>query len=313
MHYHFLILFASFLSVSCAGQGGGFLAYEDNMASLNPFDRLPLFDSAEIKKRKIDSVYIIYHPASWIEYHETLNPCTCPYNDTISLYRFDIEGRIIQYTKFDQLGDFATTFLFDSNGNRVSRSLYRRRENRTTTHYFNKDSADSKSIVIRNKTAKDIVETEITLTKFTHGFDTSLIEKRRYNSKGKLIEIKRDFNKRNAQELGLHTGEMAYHFKYNDKGRLIYFRDFNSSVYKKISYPFYGKLTEVYNSSTNQLQEQEIKLINEQNDVTIITSDNKQIILTPLEKGSKLFKLRTIVTPGEFPLMEYHEIQYKKR
>jgi len=81
-----------------------------------------------------------------------------------------------------------------------------------------------------------------------------------------------------------------------------------------ITCPFYGKLTETYNVRTNELISTEVKLINNDNGVITITFDNGQTTtLTPLEKGSKLFKIRTIITRAgyAFPLIEYHEIVYK--
>src|SRR5690606_28175974 len=102
------------------------LAIKEYDRGLNPVDEITLFDLSEIKQRKIDTAYIIYHPASWAEYHPTGNPCTCPYSDTLELYVFDSEGRIIQSTSFQQLGDYSTTFHLDSLGNTISRTMYRR-------------------------------------------------------------------------------------------------------------------------------------------------------------------------------------------
>ena len=149
--------------------------------------------------------------------------------------------------------------------------------------------------------------------KFTHGLDTATIETRRYNSKRQLVEVKSSVNARNAREFDDDTDASTYHFRYDydHKGRLIYYRDLESNVYKKISYPFYGKLTEIYNVHTDKLKERELKMINEEDGVITVTFGRKQIILTPLEKGSKLFRLRTIVEPGDIPLMMYHEINYK--
>ena len=80
------------------------LAVEEYLRGLSPVDEIPLFDLTEIKRRKIDTAYIIYHPASWAEYDSSYNPCTCPYSDTLELYVFDYEGRIIQSTSFQQPG-----------------------------------------------------------------------------------------------------------------------------------------------------------------------------------------------------------------
>lgn len=307
-----LILFA----VLSKAQVNAPLAIEEYKRGVNPADEILLFDLSEIKSRKIDTAYIIYHPASWAEYEKTINPCTCPYSDTLSLYRFDSEGRIIQYTFFQQLGDYSTTFHYDTSGNIIARDMYRRlgvKKGTTTLLYPHSDSTTFKTVIEKNKDDKQNIVTKTTFLKFKNGLDTATIEIKRYNLKGQLIEVESTVNKRNARELDDDTGESSYHFKYDydNKGRLIYYRDFESKEYEKISYPFFGKLTEICNANTDQLKERKVKLINETNGVITVTFDTKQIILTPFEKGSKLFKLNTIISSGEFPLMEYHEIVYK--
>ena len=293
------------------------LAIEEYSPGLNPVDEIPLFDLDEIKKRKIDTAYIIYHPASWAEYEKTINPCTCPYNDTLSLYRFDSEGRIIQYTYYQQLGDYSTTFHYDSTGNITARDQFRRigaKKGTTRIPYDNLDTASSKVLITVKRSDKDRIVTKIFLLKFTHGLDTATIETKKYNSKGQLVEVQSSVNKKNAHEFGDDTGSSTYHFKYeyDNKGRLVFFRDFESREFEKISYPFYGKLTEIYNASTGKLIERRVKVINEQNGVITVTfSNGSQVVLTPLEKGSKLFKLKSAISHGEFPLMEYFEIIYK--
>lgn len=291
-------------------------AIEEYQQNPNIYDDIRLFDLAEIKKRKIETVYIIYHPASWAEYHPTLNPCTCPYGDTLFFYRFDSEGRIIQYTYFQQLGDYSTTFHYDTLGSITARDMFRKigaKKGTTTIPYTGSDSSTYKSVTINHKDGNDSLITEIVFLKFNHGLDTAKIITERYNLRGQLIEIQSTVNKRNAREYDDDTGESTYHYKYDydDKGRLAYYRDVESNSYKKISYPFFGKLTEIYNASTDQLENREIKMVSEQGGIITVTTDRAQIILTPLEKGSKLYKLRTVVTPGEFPLMEYQEIIYK--
>jgi hypothetical protein len=294
------------------------LAFEEFKEGLNPVDEIPLFNLAEIKKRGIDTAFIIYHPASWAEYHPTINPCNCSYSDTLSMYRFDLEGRIIEHTIFHQSGDYSTTHHFDTLGNRIAVSLYRRvgaHKGTTTRTYPKPDSTTFNQVFIRKKQDKDSIITTIYFLKFQHGLDTATIQTKRLNAQGKLLEVQSIVNKKNARELDDDTGESTYHYKYDydSQGRLIYYRDYESNEYKRISYPFYGRLTEVYNAATNQLKEKHIKLIKEEKGVITVIFDRKQITLTPLEKGSALFKLQTIVEPGEIPLLFYHEIVYKKR
>ena len=292
------------------------LAFKEYERGLNPVDEITLFDLAEIKQRKIDTAYIIYHPASWAEYDSSYNPCTCPYSDTLELYVFDYEGRIIQSTSFQQLGDYSSTDRYDSLGNSISRTLYRRNGAKTSSHTISlnlSDTTNYKNIVKRLKDGNDSLITEFSFWKFKNGLDTAIIITRRFNAHGKLIEVQSSVSKKNAREIDDDTGEATYHFKYDydDEGRLIYFRDIYSNKYKKISYPFYGKLTEIYDVKTDNLDDREIKMINKENGIITVTFDNKRIILTPLEKGSKLINLKAIITSGKLPLMEYQEIVYK--
>lgn len=295
------------------------LAIADLKEGLNPVEEIRLFDLQEIKERKIDTVYVIYHPASWAENHPTANPCTCSYNDTLSRYVFDNEGRITGHTYFQQRGDYSTTYHYDSLGYTFAMTNYRRigaqAGSRTIMFDRKTDSLDFRQIFIRSKSRRDSVITAITFHKFSHGQDTATILTTRYNDKGRLIEVKSSVNKKNAREFDDDNGSSTYHFKYDydDSGRLIYYRDYSRSEYQKISYPFYGRLTESFDVSTNQLKERTVKLVKEEDGVITVTFNTKQITLTPLQKGSKLFKLRTILEPGEFPLLFYHEIVYKVR
>jgi YD repeat-containing protein len=295
------------------------LAAQEFDEGLNPVEEIRLFDLKEIKSRNIDTVYIIHHPASWAEYHPTFNPCTCSYNDTLSRYVFDTEGRIIESTSFRQLGHYSTTFHYDSLGNRTAITNYKRfgaNAGYTTRKFDTKpDTSTFKQVFDRKKVGADSLIITITYLKFKHGLDTAIIEVNRYNSKDKLVEVQSSVNKRNAREFDDDTGSSTYHYQYDydDKERLIYYRNYNSQEYKKIYYPFYGKLTEVYDASSNQLIDRQVKLIKQEKGIITITFDRKQITITPLENGSKLFKLITVVEPSEFPILFYHEIVYKTR
>jgi hypothetical protein len=295
------------------------LAIEENKEGINPLEEIRLFDLQEIRQRKIDTVYIIYHPAGWEEGYQPPNRDNCSYSDTLTRYVFDREGRILEYTYFQQFGEYSTTIQYDTLGNRLALISYRRYGARAgySTHKFDTESEtfNTKREFIRKKVGADSLITLIFFMKFSHGLDTAIIETWTYNTNGKLIELQSSVNKRNARELDDDTGSSTYHYKYDydDSGRLTYYRDYESREYEKISYPFYGRLTEVYDPANNQLKEKRIKLVKEKEGVITITFDYQQITLTPLEKGSRLFKLRTIVQGGEFPLMHYDEIVYKTR
>lgn len=304
---------------SIQGQRSAPLAIEEYKRGLNPKEEIPLFDLDEIKARKIDTVYIIYHLASWAEYDSVINPCTCSYSDTLFKYVFDEEGRIIALTHYQQLGDFSYTMHYDTSGHLIGRTNYRRygaNRGSKTTMFPPFDSTQYKEVLLKRKEGTDSITTLISFWKFKKGLDTAIIVTKRYNSKGKLIEEESEVSKKNEREINDDTGGATYHYKYDydEQGRLVYYQSFGSNRYEIISYPFYGTLTEVYNVTTNQIENRRVKLIKEENGVITSTFDNRRTVtLTPLEKGSKLFKLRTIIDQGEIPLLYYHEFVYKRR
>ena len=70
-------------------------------------------------------------------------------------------------------------------------------------------------------------------------------------------------------------------------------------------------MTESYEVATNTLKNKKSTMINNNKGTITITWEGNQIVLTALEENSKLFKLRTIITGGDFPILSYHEIVYK--
>lgn len=292
------------------------LAINDFREGLNPLDEIRLFDLNEIRSRKIDTVYIIYHPASWIEDDLKGKPCNCSYNDTIASYVFDKKGRIIEKSSINNVLGYASTAHYDTNGNRKAWTDHKRVDGiwKSSTRILNilDDSFSFKQIFIRGKDGKDSLITTITFLKFKNGLDTATIKIERYNERNILIETQQSINKKNEREYDDDTGSETFHYKYDydEIGRLIYYRDFETREYEKISYPFYGKLTEIYNSLNDNLIERKVKLIKKDKEILTITLDGKQITLTPLEKGSKSYKLVTIVEANTFPYLYYHEIVY---
>ena len=276
------------------------LVTKEYMRGLNPVDEIPLFNTQEIKERRIDTAYVIYHPGSWSEYHPTINPCNCTFDDTLSRYCFDTQGRIIEYLNYIVPIKHRKSIYYDTLG-------------RNKRFNYDADTVNYKSIITRKKRGNDSLTVSYYLLKFKKGLDTAIIEHRRYNVKGKLIESKSEVVPRNEYELDDDTREYTYHYKYDfdDQGRLIYYYSVGSGEYTKISYPPYGKLTEIFDITTNQVKEREVKLISNQRGYTTITYDTKQITLVPLEAGSKLFKLINFIDPGVLTLMYFHEIVYK--
>lgn len=295
------------------------LVVHDYEEGINPVEEIQLFDLAEIKARRIDTVYIINHPAGWVLVDIDSKICANSYNDTLTRYIFDTQGRIVETTNFGQLGEYSKTYHFDTLGNQIAITMYNRSGPYSGYKTFRfdglPDTLEFKRKFIRDKIGNDSLIAVINFMKLKKGMDTVTIETKRYNAKGKLIEVQSSVNKKNKLEFGDDTGASTYHFEYNydEQGKLTYYRDYRTQEYQKISYPFYGKLTETFNATTNKIKDQKIKLINNEKGVITITSNRRQIILTPLEKGSKLFKLETFVDSDEFPVIQYHEIVYKSK
>ena len=305
-----LIICLSFFALMVNAQKKAPLAIEDYYKSHTIFDSLFLFDLNEIKQRKITSAYIIFHPGSWAEYDSAHHPCNCPYNDTISIYKFDNEARIVQYINH---GIYPITYDFDTTGFlKKETRIYPTKDNKTKTkvyEYSRTKASDSSStwvnLIIRKNGVNSIVVSHV-LFKSKKGIDTVIIKTETYNRLGRLIEIA---NKNFYDDTGIEN----YHYKYNydENGRLTYFKDFKENIYEKISYPFYGEMTESYEVATNTLKNKKSTMINNNKGTITITWEGNQIVLTALEENSKLFKLRTIITGGDFPILSYHEIVYK--
>ena len=115
---HKVLLFFIFFSISVKGftQPLPPKAIDEYKLGLRPFDNLLLFNLQEIQLKKIDSVYIIYHPSSWASLDTIANTCTCNYNDTLFLYTFYKSGKIKSRTDFKNLNTYSETYNYDTLG-----------------------------------------------------------------------------------------------------------------------------------------------------------------------------------------------------
>ena len=136
----------------------------------------------------------------------------------------------------------------------------------------------------------------------------------RYDSKHRIIE--RTFYATDKFIEAIDCATDSHHhekYQWDEKDRLIYYS--NGASYKKISYTSYGKFTEVYDRETGKLVALEPRFVSESNGVITISTNSSQITLMPLERGSKLYKLKTVApvaaSADYIPMMEYYEIVYK--
>jgi hypothetical protein len=99
----------------------------------------------------------------------------------------------ISFGRFQQLGDYSTTSHYDTLGNMTAITTYRRMGAKagSSNHKIGASPHTSafKQVFTRKKFGNDSLITIITFLKFKHRLDTAIIETKRYNSKGKLVEI----------------------------------------------------------------------------------------------------------------------------
>lgn len=287
--------------------------------TLHRDQQIKLFDPDELKARKIDTAYEIMHPASWSEEHH-LKPCECAYSDTMTRYIFDANGRLKEYTQYALLSTYLTSFYYDTLGNRIAFGKETRQEGvsiRKSIYPVTKtDSSGAKRILSSERKGVDSIITFILLIKVRKGMDTALIETERYDAKRRLVERSRTIIPRNANEFDDSLGDDLYlHclYTYDDQDRLILYQDLTNNEYLKISYPFFGRLTEVYDAKTNTRKDFRIRMVKETDSEIYIASRTGGITLTKLEKNSKLIRMISHQISADIPMLQYTEIIYKSR
>jgi hypothetical protein len=294
--------------------------------SKEKFDEFPLFDLAEIKARKIHTAYIIYHPGSWADYDTLYNKMTNrdntpPWCDTSHIYKFDDQGRIIQIAQLDRYPQII--YDYDSTGYNIAetKSYYTKdgKKKYTRREFPYKKQPDTASYVRvetkNEKTGTDSITTTIVFnktlkassTKFEKKIlDTIQINICRYNAQKLLVELENiDF----YDDVSLNN--YHYRYGYDEQKRPIYFYDIKKGEYEKALYPPYGMLIEYFDARTNTLKDRFVYLIDIEDTLIRATSKAGQIVLTKLEKGSNLYKLKSVTSANEFPSIHYEEIVYK--
>ncbi|PZR28115.1 MAG: hypothetical protein DI535_08140 [Citrobacter freundii] len=293
------------------------LAIVNSDENLHRDQQIKLFDLNELIARKIDTVYEIMHPASWAEEH-LFKPCDCAYSDTLKRYVFDSNGRLKEYTQYALLSTYLTTFYYDTAGNRIAI----RKETRQNGVLVQKplyaitktDSSGIRSILSTEIKGDDSISTSILLVKFQKGMDTALVEIRRYDAKRRLVERSKRIIPRNANEFDDSLDDklyLHYLFTYDSQDRLTLYQDLENNEYLKISYLFFGRLTEVFDAKTNTRKDFRIRMVKETDKEIYVTSLTDGITLTKLEKGSKLIRLISRQISADIPMLEYTELVYR--
>lgn len=274
-----------------------------------------LFDTAEIRKRQFKTAYLIYHPCNWATGKSTLN-------DTLLIYHFDTSGFVRENSYIDTTGDRTTWFL-DNRGS-VTRSFRISKLGDTLQGDKIKINTDNtvkfRESYSRIKEGFDSIYTTLILEQEGSSFDTLYFIKTIKDENGKVKEYLSVTSQRSARRNHILFPTVHYKYEYDDEGRLIakkdlvfsktyktsYFDETNSRTYR----PTQGEIYETWNVSNNRMLNAEIKFMDEDGVITS-TTKQKHVIISPLEKGSKLVKLLTVIVTEELPVMEYYEVTYK--
>ncbi len=296
------------------------LAWYEFTPGLNTAEEIPFFNLEEIKRRKFDTVYIIRHESDWDPYKEYVAGDKNAFGDTLSFYRFDSSGHIIQKTNFRQLGKYYTSVFYDSTGMVIKILDYQK--NGANTSYreqkFDEDAYIFKYNYASRTDNSDSIVVTTKLLNYNNIHDTVSVETRRFNLNRKLISEESIKNPRTKWEDDTGSEDFHFEYRYDSLGRLIFYRDYESNEYLKIIYTDFGRVTEHFNSGNNQCKMQKALLTYKGESKLTVTTESKQIVFNYLEKGSSLITLITTFTTGEsfymkslYPLVLYCEVVYR--
>lgn len=265
-----------------------------------------LFDTKEIRIKGFKTAYLIYHSSNWI-FGEKYS------NDTILFYHFDTLGLIKMQSYKDTTGEVTTTF-FDTSQN-LSRILRTNNSGKTLQDDKIVNSVDTtkKLKVNYNKTKDglDSVYTNLMLEQVGSEFDTLYYTRIVKDKKGNLKEEIKFTSKRLASKYHILHSKTHYQYEYDNDGQLVLKKDLINFKAYKTTYSQDCEVYQTFNSKNNNLLNAEVKFKNEDNIITL-TTKKKHVIISPLEKDSKLVKLLTVIVTDEFPTVEYYEIIYNK-
>ncbi len=276
-----------------------------------------LFDTAEIRIRHFKSAYLIYHPCNW----STGNNVTA---DTFLIYHFDSSGLVQKKCYRDNTGELTTCFM-DKRRN-VTRSFRVSKLGDTLQDDTYNGSVDTLKPIesySRIKDGLDSIFTTLRLEQVGINFDTLFYFKTVVGENGKVKESLTLISKTIARINHMMSTKTHYKYVYDDKGRLVTEKNLVSSKTNQTSYfdetinacgrpyrPAQGEVYETIDDTNNRLLNAEIKFKDEDGVITL-TTKQKHVIITPLEKGSQLVKLLTVIVTDGFPTMEYYEVIYK--
>lgn len=294
----------AFLAADCLGQPTKWY-FDSNMRyeySINSTGNKNLFDTIEMKRRKFKTIYLVETSG------EVDVDGNAAYQDTFIVYHFNQSGRPMDETHFE----------YDAFDNSNYKKPY--------IINFNEKPQRSDSTLTNTVLSKtgDSTIYHYAIWKFENGYDTARCFKTVYDKNKNVLEYEHTSTKIYFTVVDCAVGAFKRRkYRYDDKNRLIYVEWFSHKVgtyglstewesaeYINISYPFYGKLIETYDSKTNTLKDSEVVLINDINGVITTTDKTMQVTTYPLEDGSKLIGNVMIVNMVN-EQVQHFEFRYK--
>jgi hypothetical protein len=274
---------------------------------------IQIFNKSELKHRGFRSAYVIRHTAGWEGEHQFPGSCSCLYDDTVSIFKFDAQGTIREQTH-RQVNIYSITTCSDSLGKLVSGFTLSKGRSREILPRKDEYTTSSSSYIL----AGDSIVVIRYMKQFEQHFDTGYVTTDTYNSDRQWIRTESTSNPKYKRELmAEHRGTFDYSFerKVDSRGRVTYYSNRKGDTYTVIEYLNGSQLTKKYNKLDNALISSDVLLFKStgtENPAFAIVSADGAEIWTFLEKGSKLVTLRTEVIFSDFSSMIYEEIRYSK-
>lgn len=255
------------------------------------YDASGLFDSTEIKNRRIKS-------AALLQTYEGITAA-----DTVYIYYFDTTGKVVAQVYF-------TPPSGDADGDSYVRDKV------CDINSFNKirSAQDSAAKIVFVKSTDDSTVNAYYIYMYPDGVDTSIRVTIKYNGLGQIIERKKEISDRYKQQApGNANMAMHYKFRYDDSGRIVYRESVDRNRYTLINYTQYGVERKSYNSDNNEMLDSELIISLNCGDVYIQTNDRSELIAYKLEEGSALISRLVSIQIDESYYATHYAIKYSMR
>jgi len=314
MKKYYLIILLALLTSFTNAQDRVIEEYLEGRRGITPMYSEYLFDVEELLHRNFDSAIMIQHSRGWDGLSDS-NP------DTICIWTFNRDGSNRAFIEYHNFGMNTTTREFDTvNKNMIITTEYRKGVKAGKKEIKHRSYLDSREVKIITETrGPDNVNTRIYFWDSPSGKDTASLKIITRNIDNKVIESKETVDSAYSSFIGGHIDYwgLQHHrtYQYDELGRVTRFSSFDRWGWDgilTIKYTDFGRVIERFDYRTGESISKDVELINRSDDgILVFTTTERQVTLVPLEKGSKLFKLKTVAMSGELPYIDYYEISYR--